>query len=127
MGGPDAEHEISLMSGGEVAQALRNSGRYDVIERVVARPTAAELRSPGIDVVFPVLHGRWGEGGPLQEVLESLEVPYVGSGPRSSAVAMDKQATKKIVSAQAVRALSAHPSARLRSSCDKLAERTSTP
>ena len=102
MGGPDAEHEISLMSGREVAQALRDSDRYDVIEQVVDRPTAATLPAHGTDVVFPVLHGRWGEGGPLQEVLETLDLPYVGSGPRAAAVAMDKQATKRIVAAHGV-------------------------
>ncbi len=102
MGGPDAEQEISLMSGREVAQALRDSGLYDVIERVVGRPTVAELRTAGADVVFPVLHGQWGEGGPLQEILETLEVPYVGSGPRAAAVAMNQQKAKRIVSTRGV-------------------------
>ncbi len=102
MGGPDAEHEISLMSGREVAQALRDSGRYDVIERVVDRPTVAVLQTQGADVVFPVLHGRWGEGGPLQAVLQTLGLPYVGSGPRAAAVAMDKLSTKRLVSARGV-------------------------
>ncbi len=104
MGGPDAEHEVSLMSGRQVAQALRDSGRYQVIEQVIDRPTMADLQYVPADVVFPVLHGHWGEGGPLQEVLELLGLPYVGSDPRAAAVAMDKPATKSIVSPQGVRA-----------------------
>jgi len=103
MGGPDAEHEVSLMSGRQVAQALRDAGRYEVIEQVIDRPTVADLQYVPADVVFPALHGHWGEGGPLQEVLELLGLPYVGSGPRAAAVAMDKPATKSIVSSAGVR------------------------
>ena len=108
MGGPGAEHEVSLMSGREVAQALRDGGRYEVIELVLKDhgATADEIASacsiahPA--VVFPVLHGQWGEGGPLQDILETLGLPYVASDPRAAAVAMDKVATKEIVRAQGV-------------------------
>ncbi len=103
MGGPDAEHEVSLMSGRQVAQALRDSTRYEVIEQVIDRPTVADLQYVPAEVVFPALHGPWGEGGPLQEVLELLGLPYVGSGPEAAAVAMDKPATKAIVSSAGVR------------------------
>ena len=68
-GGPDAEREVSLRSGGMVADALRRSG-LDVHETVIDRLDAAELRALPGDVVFPVLHGPWGEGGPLQDLLE---------------------------------------------------------
>ncbi len=57
MGGPDAERPVSLMSGRQVAEALRRGGRFQVIERVVQRPTAPMLRICGGEVVFPVLHG----------------------------------------------------------------------
>jgi D-alanine-D-alanine ligase len=97
MGGPDAEHEVSLMSGRQVAQALRDSLRFEVIEQVIDQPTVADLQYVPADVIFPVLHGPWGEGGPLQEVLELLGLPYVGSGPQAAAMAMDKPATKSIV------------------------------
>jgi len=94
MGGPDAEREVSLRSGGRVAQALRDDGTFDVIEQVIDAPTAVELaRLPG-DVVFPVLHGPWGEGGPLQELLEAAGRPFVGCGSKAARIAMDKAATK---------------------------------
>lgn len=104
MGGPDAEREISLMSGKEVAAALRESGEYRVIEQVIDAPTAAELRAivdaSGADSVFPVLHGKWGEGGPLQDLLEQIGIPYVGSPPQAAALAMDKVATKQLLARQ---------------------------
>ena len=103
MGGPDAEREVSLLSGAAVAQALRDCGRFDVIEQVVDEPSAEDLAALGGDVVFPVLHGPWGEGGPLQELLETVGGPYVGSRPPAAALAMDKLATKHIVSAAGVR------------------------
>lgn len=107
MGGPDAEREVSIMSGREVAAALRERGEYRVIEQVIDAPTATELRAitdaAGANVVFPVLHGRWGEGGPLQDVLEQLQLPYVGSQPQAAALAMDKLATKQALVRDGVR------------------------
>jgi D-alanine-D-alanine ligase len=97
MGGPDAEHQVSLMSGREVAQALRRLDRYHVVEAVIDTPTATQLDALEGDVVFPMLHGRWGEGGALQTELERLGRPYVGSGPEASALAMDKLKTKALM------------------------------
>jgi len=94
-GGPDAEREVSLRSGGMVAAALRDAG-LEVEERVIERPDADELRAMPGDVIFPVLHGPFGEGGPLQELLEADGRPYVGSRPRSARLAMDKLATKTL-------------------------------
>lgn len=102
MGGPDAEREVSLMSGAGVAAALRENGRFEVVEQVIDRPTADEIRSFGGDVVFPVLHGQWGEGGPLQELLEEVGLPYVGCGPAAARLAMDKMRTKTILSRDGV-------------------------
>ncbi len=106
MGGPDAEREVSLNSGREVAAALRESGRFNVTDQVIDRPTIFELKSMvaacGASVIFPVLHGRWGEGGPLQELLEQLGLPYVGSQPRAASLAMDKMQTKALVSVEGV-------------------------
>lgn len=98
MGGPDAEREVSITSGRAVAQALRECGRFDVIEEVIDRPSLAELDAMPGDVIFPVLHGQWGEGGPLQELLEAMGRPYVGCGPEAASTAMDKMKTKVILS-----------------------------
>lgn len=93
-GGPDAEREISLMSASGVAEALRRGGEFSVQYREIGRLTVEQLGELPGDVVFPVLHGHFGEGGPLQDALESDGRPYVGSGPRAARLAMDKVATK---------------------------------
>lgn len=101
-GGPDAEHEVSLRSGGEVAKALRTFGDLEVLEEVIDRPSVEDLRVLGVDVVFPALHGPFGEGGPLQDRLEEAGVPYVGCGPDASRLGMDKLACKRRVAARGV-------------------------
>ncbi|MCX5641248.1 MAG: D-alanine--D-alanine ligase [Planctomycetota bacterium] len=95
-GGPDAEREVSLKSGAMVAAALRRAG-MDVNEVTIDRPGLEELRGMRGEVVFPVLHGSWGEGGPLQELLEADGRPYVGCGPKAACLAMDKIASKALV------------------------------
>ncbi len=100
MGGPDAEREVSLQSGREIASALRRNDQFEVFDEVIDRPQCGELGGL-IDecraqVVFPILHGPWGEGGPLQELLEEIGITYVGSRPRPSKLAMDKLAAKAI-------------------------------
>ena len=95
MGGPDAERPVSLKSGAMVADALRRSG-LRVEECTIDRPTAAEIHALPGDVVFPVLHGPFGEGGPLQELLDADGRPYVGCRPRAARLAMDKLATKSL-------------------------------
>ena len=97
-GGPDAEREVSIRSGTMVASALRRAG-MDVHEATIDRATPEEIRSLRGDVVFPVLHGAWGEGGALQEILDADGRPYVGSGPSAARLAMDKVATKRAVAA----------------------------
>lgn len=101
MGGPDAEREVSLSSGGRVAAALATFEDLTVVPRIVDAPAAAELAGlfteDGTDVVFPVLHGAWGEGGTLQMALERLAVPFVGSGRAAAELAMDKMRSKAIV------------------------------
>lgn len=96
MGGPDAEREVSLQSGEQVAMALGHDPSIEVVRRVVDRPTAAEIASLGVDAVFPVLHGPFGEGGPMQEILDATGLPYVGCRPKAAALAMDKLATKML-------------------------------
>lgn len=93
-GGPDAEREVSLRSAAGVAEGLRATGRFEVSEQTIDRLTADELRAMEGEVVFPVLHGGWGEGGPLQDLLEADGRAYVGCRPRAARLAMDKLATK---------------------------------
>lgn len=95
-GGPDAEREVSLKSAARVGAGLRSAGRYTVEERTIGAITLEELRSLPGDVVFPVLHGAFGEGGALQDLLEHDGRPYVGCGPRAARLAMDKLATKLV-------------------------------
>ncbi len=92
-GGPDREREVSLWSAKGVADALRGAG-LEVLERTIDRITAAQLADMPGDVVFPVLHGSFGEGGPLQDILEAAGRAYVGCRPHAARVAMDKVATK---------------------------------
>ena len=134
-GGRSGEHEVSLASARAIADALGNSGDYDVVPVGITRegrwisssdpmrelesnptrelPDGSTLESPvsgtpaatdeklptdlgGVDVVFPVLHGPYGEDGTIQGMLELAGVPYVGSGVLASAVGMDKITMKKI-------------------------------
>lgn len=95
MGGPSAEREVSLSTGQECAAALRDAG-YEVIEVVADRDLALRLVELSPDVVFNALHGRWGEDGCVQGLLEWLGLPYTHSGVLASALAMDKQKTKDV-------------------------------
>ncbi|QFT81440.1 D-alanine--D-alanine ligase B [Roseovarius sp. THAF27] len=93
MGGPSAEREVSLSSGQECAAALREAG-YEVVEVDAGRDLAVVLADLKPDVVFNALHGRWGEDGCVQGLLEWMQIPYTHSGVLSSALALDKQRTK---------------------------------
>lgn len=98
MGGPSAEREVSLVSGREVAAASRAAG-YAVVEIDAGPDLAERLRAEKPDCAFNALHGRWGEDGCVQGVLEWLRVPYTHSGVYASALAMDKARTKAIYAA----------------------------
>ena len=95
LGGPSAEREISLLSGNAVVKALRERGvdahPFDPAER-----TLFELAQEGFARVFIALHGRFGEDGTVQGALETLRIPYTGSGVMASALAMDKWRTKLV-------------------------------
>lgn len=95
MGGPSAEREVSLSSGQECAAALRASG-CEVVELDAGADVVARLRDAAPDAVFNALHGRWGEDGCIQGLLEWARIPYTHSGVLSSALAMDKEQTKKV-------------------------------
>lgn len=111
-GGRSSEHDVSLRSGAAVAAGLREGG-HEVVEVTIARnghwghgagnvelvPGAGLL---GAEVVFPVLHGPFGEDGSVQGLLEWLDVPYVGSDVLSSAICMDKLTLKRLFAARGV-------------------------
>lgn len=94
-GGTSAEREVSLMSGKGVYEALRSRGvdahLFDTGER-----SLTELVQSGFDRVFIALHGRYGEDGTVQGLLELMGVPYTGSGTMASSLAMNKIMTKRI-------------------------------
>lgn len=93
LGGPSAEREVSLSTGRECATALRGEG-YEVIEVDAGPDLAVRLGEIKPDVVFNALHGRWGEDGCVQGLLEWMRIPYTHSGVLSSALAMDKDRAK---------------------------------
>jgi len=92
-GGRSTEREVSLRSGAGCAEALRAKG-YDVAMVDVDLEVASRLRELSIDVAFVALHGRWGEDGCIQGLLESVGIPYTGSGVLASALGMDKVFSK---------------------------------
>ncbi len=123
-GGRSSEHEVSLASAASVAAGLREGG-HEVLEVEVGRDGVwrtdggGELSFspghgwPGIDVVFPALHGPFGEDGTVQGLFELLGVAYVGAGVLASAVCMDKIVFKELMARAGVpqvdyRALTAH-------------------
>src|SRR5580693_3478789 len=98
MGGWSAEREISLRTGEGVAVALESRG-HDVVRLVWTGrgPGLEELvRAAGVEAVFVALHGRGGEDGCVQGLLELMGVPYTGSGVLASALAMDKLKAKEM-------------------------------
>ena len=98
MGGPSAEREVSLSSGHECAKALREEG-YTVTEVDAGPDLCARLAALKPDVAFNALHGRWGEDGCVQGILEWMRIPYTHSGVLASALAMDKEKTKRAYAA----------------------------
>jgi D-alanine-D-alanine ligase len=100
-GGWSNERPVSLASGKECAQALRNAG-YEVTEIDVGRDIAEVLRAMKPDVAFNALHGPFGEGGMIQGLLELLEIPYTHSGVLASALAMDKHQAKIVMKAAGI-------------------------
>ncbi len=95
MGGISAEREISLRSGTAIYSALKGSG-YNAVAIDVGPDICNVLNREEIEVVFLALHGGQGENGSIQGMLEVLGIPYTGSGVLASALAMDKEASKKI-------------------------------
>jgi len=103
-GGRSGEHEVSLRSAESIIAGL-DPAKYEVQRIFITpegrwqpRPISPEPGgNPGIDVVFPVLHGTFGEDGTVQGLLDLAGLPYVGAGVLASAVAMDKEVTKRLL------------------------------
>ncbi|MCF3945535.1 D-alanine--D-alanine ligase [Acidiphilium sp. AL] len=99
-GGISAEREVSLATGRQVIAALGTAG-YDVVPVEVGRDLGAVIAAltPAPDAVFNALHGRFGEDGTIQGVLDYMGIPYTHSGVRASSMAMDKSAAKAVFAA----------------------------
>lgn len=96
-GGLSNERDVSLRSGEKVYKALISLGYKNAIKIDVDENVADALVKNKIEVAFNVLHGRYGEDGCIQGVLEFLKIPYTGSGVKSSAICLDKEITKTII------------------------------
>lgn len=101
MGGLSTEREVSLRTGKACAEALESKG-YVATRIDVQRDVAARLAAEGIEVAFNALHGRWGEDGCIQGLLESMFIPYTGSGVLASAAGMDKVFSKQVFVAHGI-------------------------
>lgn len=101
LGGRSAEREVSLRTGAAVAEALRGRG-HEVVEIDARDDLTARLAEAKPERVFLALHGRWGEDGTVQGLLEVLGIPYTGSGVLASALAMDKGLSKVVFRASGV-------------------------
>jgi D-alanine-D-alanine ligase len=102
-GGRSGEHEVSIRSAESIIAAL-DPARYNVLRYFISKDGKWDPKpilpepgaNPGIDVVFPVLHGTFGEDGTVQGLLELADLPYVGPGVLGSSASMDKEVTKRI-------------------------------
>lgn len=102
MGGPSTEREISLKSGKAVHEALKENG-FDAVGIDIINGKKQDnirlIKSRKISCAFLALHGRFGEDGQIQRILETLKIPYTGSGVRASKLAMDKVSSRRIFEA----------------------------
>src|SRR6266851_5546308 len=105
-GGRSGEHEVSLRSAESIMAAM-DPAKYEVQRVLISKEGRWQPRAispepggnPGIDVVFPVLHGTFGEDGTVQGLLELADLPYVGARVLASAVSMDKEVMKRLCAA----------------------------
>ncbi|MEK8128799.1 D-alanine--D-alanine ligase [Paenibacillus filicis] len=103
MGGFSSEREVSLQTGQEMIRHLDRS-RYEVVPLVIDRRSdfIAQVQQAGIDIALLALHGQYGEDGTVQGALETLGIPYTGSGVLASSLCMNKQLTKLLLRAAGV-------------------------
>jgi D-alanine-D-alanine ligase len=98
MGGSSSEREVSLSSGNAILEALRGKG-YNAVSIDVGRDVSERIRQAGIEVAFNGLHGKFGEDGAIQGLLEVMGIPYTGSGILASAMGMNKIVSKTVFKA----------------------------
>ena len=101
LGGLSSERDVSLRTGAAVAKALRGLG-YDVVEIDVGKDLPARLAAEKVEVAFIALHGRYGEDGCVQGLLECMFIPYTGSGVMASSLGMDKVFAKQVFVAHGI-------------------------
>ena len=101
MGGLSAEREVSLKTGAAILDSLKRQN-YQVVRIDVGRDVCRQLQAENIEVAFLALHGRYGEDGTMQGLLELLQIPYTGPGVLASSVAMNKLATKRFLESAAI-------------------------
>lgn len=102
MGGISSEREVSLNSGNSIMQHI-NKEKYEVIPVVIDKKEDVIEKVKGIDFALLALHGKFGEDGTVQSVLQTLDIPYSGCGPLSSSLCMDKDLTKTVLKAKGIR------------------------
>jgi D-alanine-D-alanine ligase len=98
MGGLSSERKVSLASGNAILEALKDKG-YDAVAVDVGRDVGDQLRKSGVEVAFNGLHGKFGEDGAIQGLLEILGIPFTGSGILASAMGMNKIISKTVFKA----------------------------
>ncbi|MBC2580802.1 D-alanine--D-alanine ligase [Clostridium sp. DJ247] len=96
MGGISSEREVSLKSGKEIAGYL-NKDKYEIVPIIIDKKYDVIEKTKDLDFAFLALHGKFGEDGTVQAVLETMDIPYSGCGPLTSGVCMDKDTTKKVL------------------------------
>lgn len=97
MGGISSEREISLKSGEGIYESI-DKEKYDVVKLIIDdKKDIFKKLTPDIDFAFLALHGKFGEDGCVQSILEAMDIPYSGCGPLSSGMCMDKNITKKLL------------------------------
>ena len=102
MGGISSEREISLKSGNSIVEKIDKT-KYEVIPVVIDNKEDIITKVKGLDFALLALHGKFGEDGTVQSVLQTLDIPYSGCGPLSSALCMDKDLTKVVLAANGIR------------------------
>ncbi|MBL7157824.1 MAG: D-alanine--D-alanine ligase [Candidatus Omnitrophica bacterium] len=101
-GGPSSEREISIKSGRAVYEALKRKN-LDVFFLDAGTDAREKLKNAGFDIIFIALHGRFGEDGTIQAMIEELGIPYTGSGVHASRLAMNKVASREVFSASGMK------------------------